>query len=133
MIKSPDEFIALVDSGDKADAKQASEDEATLDVWLRVIEMRPDLRFDVAQNKTVPEEVLVRLAADPDARVRGMVARKRKASAALLAKLAVDRDSGVRLAVAYNLSTPREVLELQRNDTWEEVARKVADRLADEP
>lgn len=130
MIESPEEFISLLYGGDEADARRASQDEAPLHVWLRVIELHPDLRFDVSRNKTVPVEVLERLADDPDARVRGMVARKRKASAALLAKLAVDPDSGVRLAVAYNLSTPREVLELQRNDSWEEVARKATDRLA---
>jgi len=133
MIRSAEEFVAIVDSGDEADARRASQDEAPLDVWLRVIELHPDLRFQVAQNKTVPAEVLERLAEDPDARVRGMVARKRKASAEILAKLAVDSDSGVRLAVAYNPSTPREVLELQRNDLWEEIARKATDRLVGGP
>lgn len=43
---------------------------------------------------------------------------------------AADSDSGVRLAVACNRSTPREVLELLRNDPSDEVARKAADRLS---
>jgi hypothetical protein len=43
-------------------------------VWLGVIRDYPDMRFWVAQNKTVPVSILGVLAADDDQRVRSMVA-----------------------------------------------------------
>lgn len=133
MILSANEFLELATSEDPIEAKKAAVVEAPEEVWLEIIDRYPDLRFDVAQNKNVPLRVLEVLADDSDSRIRGMVARKRKASSDILHRLSQDLDSGVRLAVAYNKSTPRCILEALRNDSWAEVAAKANERLQDTP
>src|SRR5262249_30672705 len=88
-IESAEEFVRLRTSERPEDYLRAAREPASSEVWDAVIDDHPDMRFWVAQNKTVPHSVLERLAVDPDSRVRWMVARKRKAGAALLAALAV--------------------------------------------
>jgi len=122
-IESAEEFVRLRTSERPEDYLRAAREPASSEVWDAVIDDHPDMRFWVAQNKTVPHSVLERLADDPDPRVRWMVARKRKASAALLATLALDPDPGVRVAVAQNSSTPDEILARLRADDVPEVAR----------
>jgi hypothetical protein len=125
------QFVALRTSDDPAEQRLAATLPASEGVWLEVIAAHPDMRFWVAQNKTVPAAVLRVLAADPDAKVRHMVASKRKCEPDLLARLAIDPDPAVRLAVAYNPNTPTPVLERLSGDEWERVREVVAGRLAD--
>lgn len=128
MILSAAEFVALRTSADRAEQERAADEPASVEVWLEVDDDHPEMRFWVAQNKTVPIEVLTVLADDPDPRVRRMVARKRKLPAELLIRLADDRDDTVRLAVARHRRTPAEVRDrLAAGDPWEEV-RAVAAR-----
>lgn len=77
MIDSPEEFRRLRESEDPEAYLRAAHEEAPLEVWLEVIRRWPDMRFWVAQNKTVPLSVLEILVRDPDERVRDMVLRKR--------------------------------------------------------
>ena len=91
----------------------------------------PDLAVWVAQNKTVPIEILQELASHSDSRVRHMVASKRKLSTDLFRSLSVDSDESVRKAIAYNAKTPREVLESLANEDWEEIRLHVSKRLHD--
>ncbi len=49
---------------------RAAEDEASEGVWRDVVDRFPDMRFWVAQNKTVPVSVLEELRNDQDAWVR---------------------------------------------------------------
>ena len=77
MIDSADEFVRLRRSDDPAEYGRAARDEASTETWLEVIDRYPDMRFWVAQNKTVPLEVLEILRQDPDERVRSMVLHKR--------------------------------------------------------
>ncbi|WP_055744098.1 hypothetical protein [Brevibacillus choshinensis] len=53
-------------------------DEAPLDVWNEIIQNYPDMSFWVAQNKSVPVEILYILANHPEERVRIIVALKNK-------------------------------------------------------
>jgi hypothetical protein len=78
MLNSAEQFRSLRESDDPNEYRRAAHDEAPIEVWLDVVARMSDMRFWVAQNKTVPIEVLEQLADDPDPRVRGMVAGKRK-------------------------------------------------------
>lgn len=77
VIDSADEFVRLRTSDDPADYNRAARDEASESTWRDVIERFPDMRFWVAQNKTVPLSVLEVLRHDADERVRHMVRSKR--------------------------------------------------------
>jgi hypothetical protein len=132
MIQSAAEFIQLRTSSAKADYDRAAQDEAPLEVWWDLVKNHPDMKGWVAHNKTVPMEILDALSKDKASDVRNAVARKRKLSQALSERLARDADEGVRLAVAYNANTPDDVLRILVNDTWAEVAKKAASRLAGE-
>ena len=130
MIGSADEFQRLRTSDDPDQQRRATHDEAPLSVWRDVVARFPELRFWVAQNKTVPGEVLAELAADPDARVRSMVAAKRKLAPALQLQLAADPDEGVRQRIAWNSRATRAALELLVRDPWPLVAERARARLA---
>jgi hypothetical protein len=76
MIESADEFRRLRESEIPDEYRRAAHDEAPVEVWLEVIRRWPDMRFWVAQNKTVPVSILEILVNDPDEKVRDMVLRK---------------------------------------------------------
>jgi hypothetical protein len=73
VIASAEEFVRLRTSDDPADYGRAAHDEATEETWREVIKRFPEMRFWVAQNKTVPLNILEELRMDPDERVRSMV------------------------------------------------------------
>ena len=125
MIESADQFIQLRSSDDPADYHRAAHEEATIEVWREVIDQHPDYRFWVAQNKTVPVEILAILADDGSSQVRDIVARKRKLPPDLQVKLAQDPDESVRRAVAANAKVCKEALDILVNDDWE-VVREAA-------
>lgn len=77
VIESAEEFVRLRTSEDPAEYNKAARDEASESTWRDVIERYPDMRFWVAQNKTVPLTVLEVLRHDPDEQVRDMVTSKR--------------------------------------------------------
>lgn len=130
MLGDADEFVRLRTSSDPADYHRAAQDEASIETWREVVARYPDMRFWVAQNKTVPMEILAQLACDPDVEVRSMVAMKRKLEPEILQGLADDPDDTVRMAVAQHRNTPRSVLEsLALHDPWPEVRLAATDRL----
>jgi hypothetical protein len=132
VIESAEEFVRLRSSENQAEYHRAAHDELPEDVCVDVIERFPDMRFWVAQNKTVPISVLRLLAADPDRRVRSMVARKRKLDEALLNQLSHDSDETVRHAVARHPKCPADILRrLAIADPWEEVRATASRRIAD--
>jgi len=110
MIANAEEFVELRRSERQEEYSRAAQDSAPLEVWLDVIRRFPDMRFWVAQNKTVPVEVLAVLARDPDSRVRSMVAMKNKLTDDLFALLATDQDDSVRASIAHNKKTPSDIL-----------------------
>ncbi|YCK81101.1 HEAT repeat domain-containing protein [Arthrobacter sp. D3-18] len=125
MIASADEFVALRCSEDPAEYQRAAHDEADLAVWVEVIDKHPDMRFWVAQNKTVPLEILELLASSPDVRVRSFVAMERRIGIDLLLKLALDEDDAVRANVArHRRATPELIETLLHDESW--VVRKAA-------
>lgn len=116
MIASAEEFVELRRSGRQEEYSRAAQDNAPREVWLEVIQRFPDMRFWVAQNKTVPVEVLAVLARDPDPRVREMVAMKNKLTDDLFALLATDQDHSVRARLAHNKKIPPEILRCLAGD-----------------
>jgi len=133
MIETADEFIQLRYSDDSAEYERAAGDSAPIVVWRDVIAQYPEARMWVAQNKTVPLEILQELAGDSDPSVRAMVAMKRKLSPELLDQLASDPDDSVRLSVARHKKTSRQTLERLRVDAWGEVREVASDRLESSP
>ncbi|MBW3570986.1 MAG: HEAT repeat domain-containing protein [Gemmatimonadetes bacterium] len=131
MIETAEEFVRLRTSDDPAEYRRAAADPAPQAVWFELVERYPEMRFWVAQNKTVPHSVLERLAADPDPDVRSMVARKRKLQPALMARLADDPNDGVRHGVVCNASCPPDILRRLASDRWSTVAEEARARLED--
>jgi hypothetical protein len=76
VIESADEFARLRTSADPAEYQRAAHDNAADRTWRDVIARFPNMRFWVAQNKTVPLSVLEDLRNDPDERVRDVVRAK---------------------------------------------------------
>jgi len=129
MITSAEEFKKLRESLKPEEYMRAATEEASVDTWNKVIDLFPDLTEWVAHNKRVQVEILERLHKHPDARVRLVVAAKRKAPTNILQSLMTDPAESVRMAVARNAKTPREILSQMSNDKWEEIRKVVADRL----
>ena len=112
MIESVEQFISLRTSENPEEYNRAAHEEAPAPVWRELIETHPDMRFWVAQNKTVPIEILRSLAGDKDSRVRHMVASKRKLPEDLQILLARDPDESVRNALAHNAKLTDEAKEI---------------------
>jgi len=121
MITSAEEFVFLRESDIPDKYRRAANEQASIEVWLDVINRYPEMRQWVAHNKTIPVEILSILATDPDKRVRSMVSMKRKLTPEILEVLATDEYEPVRLRVAQHTRTPRAVLERLVNDPWEQV------------
>lgn len=130
MIESAAEFYRLRSSEDPEEYGRAAREEAPESVWMEVISLYPDMKKWVAHNKSVPVQVLAILAADPDWRVRFMVASKRKLPEHLQLDLARDTDVGIRLRVACNAKATRLVLQFLAEDEDEEVRDRARSRLA---
>ena len=129
MIESVDEFIRLRTSELQEEYQRAAREPAPLAVWHALVDDHPDMRFWVAQNKTVPLDVLARLARDEDARVRAMVAMKRKLPQDLQRLLAVDPDASVRNSLVRNAKVDPDVLAtLAAGTDW--VAARAKERLS---
>ena len=108
---------------------RASCDEASVDVWLDLVVRFPEMRSWVAQNKTIPLDVLAILASDPDPDIRASVAMKNKLSGSLFATLASDTNESVRERIAYNKKTPIAVLHQLANDSSELVSLPARERI----
>jgi hypothetical protein len=128
-VTSAEEFVSLRASERREDYLRAAHCSASNEVWLDVIKRFPEMRFWVAQNKTVAMEILFCLASDPDANVRTMVAMKHKLSKELMTLLANDVNSSVRQQIASNKKTPDEILRRLALDSSEIVAREARERL----
>lgn len=129
MIETAHEFVRLRNSSDPQEYRRAIVEEVPTQVWMEIIDQYPAERVAVVQNKTVPLAVLGKLTDDPDARVRYLVAMKRKLSPDILECLAHDAGESIRMRVAQHRNTSRETLEFLRSDPWGEVRAVVDDRL----
>ena len=117
MITSASEFYRLRESANPEEYNRAAHDEAAIEVWMEIIQARPDMRFWVAQNKTIPISILEILVTDEDAKVRDMVARKRKITEAIAHTLAQDSDETVRAALARNGNLPESARAILKVDS----------------
>jgi hypothetical protein len=132
MIQSPEQFVQLRTSEKEAEYRRAAHESAPLEVWQSLIDDYPNMRVWVAQNKTVPLEILAQLATDDDPHVRSMVAMKRKLSPDLQQLLAADPDDAVRNLLVSNAKVLREVLVmLSRGVDW--VADNAREKLRSRP
>ncbi len=129
MIESAEEFKRLRESEVPEEYHRAAHEEADIQVWNEVLEKYPDLAFWVAQNKSVPLEILEELAKHPDSTVRDMVARKRKIPESLMITLATDEDESVRHALANNGKVTEKVLDILVKDSWQPVRERAAEKL----
>jgi len=129
MIKSAEEFVSLRTSERQEDYLRAATDAAPMEVWLDIVKRFPDMRIWVAHNKTVPGEILVTLAHDPNADVRCAVAMKNKLPADTMTILSDDSDESVRERIAYNKNTPREILQALASDRCERISTHARMRL----
>ena len=130
MIQSADEFRLLRTSDDLDEQRRAAHDEAPVAIWREIIARFPELRWWVAQNKTVPDEILAELASDADPRVRSMVAMKRKLGPELQLRLTADADESVRRQLASNARATRAALERLAVDPVAAIAEQARSRLA---
>ncbi len=128
MISTAEEFKRLRESEIQEEYTRAAHDEATLEVWLDVLEKFNEMSFWVAQNKTVPIEILERLADHPEEKVREMVARKRKIPESLMFKLVDDESPSVRYALACNGKATEAVMNRLKNDPEEFVRNNAISR-----
>ena len=125
MIASAEEFIRLREMNDE----RATTDEAPESVWAEITERYPDMKEWVLHNKTVPVDVLRRLAQDPDSNVRYGVAIKRKCPPDVMEQLAHDPDENVRYGLVFNANAPVAVLRTLAQDTSPRVADKALARV----
>ena len=129
MIESAEEFKRLRESEVIDEYTRATHDDASTKIWEDVLDKYPELAFWVAQNKTVPLEILEKLAVHTDPKVRDMVARKRKIPEALMLQLAKDEDESVRNALVNNGKVTEAVLRVLINDTWQVVRERASEKL----
>lgn len=122
MINSAEEFVALRDSLVKEQYDRASNEEASVSVWMDVIKRFPEHRKWVAHNKTVPLEILDELCRF-DVEVRRSVSVKRKLSPELFELLSRDPDPMVRQGIASNRKAPVSILRDLAHDRDEDVSR----------
>jgi hypothetical protein len=130
MIQSAEEFVLLRTSQRPEEYLRAANESAETPIWLEIIDRFPEMQFWVAQNKTVPLEILEVLAQSQDSSVRVMVAPKNRLSHALINALARDSDSAVRQRIAYNKETSRETLDILARDREALVSEVASNRLA---
>jgi hypothetical protein len=130
MITSAEEFRRLRTSDIQEEYDRAAHEEASLEVWLGVIEKFPEMRRWVAQNKTVPVEILEVLSHDHDADVRSFVAMKRKLPEYIQLILARDEDCSVRERLAFNAKATDAVLRILADDAVSQIREKAKERLA---
>ena len=123
MIESAEEFVALCESQDPEAITRSMRDTAHLAVWMEVINRYRERHLDVAQNQSVPVEILRILARVENPTVRAVVAEKRRIPKDLFQMLATDSDPLVRQRIAGNSKTPTEILDQLANDLDENVSR----------
>lgn len=132
MITSAEEFVRLRLSENPDEYLRAAWEEAPLDVWQEVIQKYPDMSFWVAQNKSVPVEILSILASHPEESVRSMVASKNKLPEELQIKLASDHEFFVRQRIAYNKKATFKALQILSQDNNDELRTHALKRISED-
>jgi hypothetical protein len=130
MLESAREFARLALSDDPVDRRRSTQEDAPIAVWIELIEKHEDLRFWVANNRTVPIDVLRILVKDNDWRVRDRVASKNSCPPELLELLSSDGHDAVASTVAGHPNTPTRALHRLAEHPWAQVREKAIGQLA---
>jgi hypothetical protein len=133
MIESVEEFFGLLEAESSEANHRLRYEEALPGVWMSILDAHPDdqdLPALVAFNKTIPVEVMWRIARDGDERARYAIAEKRRSGSDLLAFLAQVGDDAVRCRVARHRNATAEILTKLAADAWSEVRTTARERLA---
>ncbi|MFC1420894.1 hypothetical protein [Streptacidiphilus cavernicola] len=125
MIESADEFVQLRLSGGNADYQRIKQEEAPLAVWLEIARDHPDMRFWMAFNRALPEEVIRLLGEDEDWRVRAKIASRRD----ILEYLSGDDHDAVVSSVASNPGTPNDALVRLASHHWGQVRDRASKQI----
>ncbi|MCU1597886.1 MAG: hypothetical protein JWQ47_1625 [Glaciihabitans sp.] len=88
---------------------------------LLAADANPKIRESAASSYHAPEDVVIRLSKDPDAGVRGCVARNESTSCDILRSMADDESEVVRGWLAVNFFVPADVMERLADDSSETV------------
>ncbi len=132
MINSADEFKRLRECEIQEEHHRAATDEASNEVWAEVLERYPNLAFWVAQNKTIPLEILYILTNNENVDVRCMVARKRKIDDVIFEKLKEDIDESVRHALICNTKLTIDKKQLIKTSDSEWLENELKEKVANE-
>jgi hypothetical protein len=122
MIRSAREFSMLCLSQDLEAVNKTLSENADLATWAEIIESNPERRIDVAQNRTIPSEIMRILASCDDPNVRSLIAQRRNLALDLFSKLAGDSDEMVRRKIAANQKAPLDIVRVLSADPVESVA-----------
>lgn len=133
MIESAEEFVRLRQSSIKEEYDKSANDNAELEVWIKVLENYPDFKEWVIHNKTVQTEILEMLSKDQSNKIRGLVARKRKITKEIFERLAMDKDENVRCDLMCNTKLSIEQKSQIRTDDsdwlkekWQEISNNTS-------
>jgi hypothetical protein len=131
MIETVAEFMRLVESDDSVERNRSASEDAPTSVWIELVNNYPSMRFWVANNRTVPIEVLQMLARDVNWRVRNRVASKASCPEDILALLSSDDHDSVVASVAGHPHTPSDALRRLSTHEWKQVREKAIRQLAE--
>ena len=130
MIETAAEFVRLVESPDPAERHRAAWEEAPDGVWSELASGHLDMRFWVANNRTIPPSVMRVLASDSDWRVRDRIASKNSCPSDILELLSADSHDSVASVVAGHPNTPDAALHRLAHHPWAHVREKALRQLA---
>lgn len=131
MIETVAEFIRLVESDDPDEIRRSAWEDALPKVWKLLVEDYPEMRFWVAHNRTVPEQILRILAVDPEWRVRHRVASRRSCPSGILELLSNDTHDSIASLVAGHPNVPSSALRRLEKYPWGQVSEKATRQLAE--
>lgn len=126
VIVSATEFLKLCASDNPLDTQRSISDTASQDTWDELIKNHRYRWIDIAQNRTIPAEIVRFLATCDDSLVRAVIAENRNIPLDLFSELSKDVDEIVRRKIASNGKTPDEVLFALTSDLVESVASVAA-------
>lgn len=131
IIETVQEYIDLVKlcNENRHDVLQLRWSMSSEHIWKEILAKYPDLKWEVAQNKKLPDAIKRMLAVDEDFYVRSSIARKHKIPEDLYLVFARDESESIRSRIAVRNDTPMEALELLALDSSEYVAQIARDQL----
>lgn len=122
MINTAEEFNLLCLSNVEEDLARSMQTEASVEIWREILNIYPKRIIDVAQNKTIPPEIMKEIVLVGNEMARSIIAERRKLPGELFLLLSNDPSEIVRRKIAGNKKTPLDILFKLKNDSIENVA-----------